>query len=313
MSIYSAEDRERLVHMDLLRILAAFSVVMLHAAAQKWYSLPIDSSDWFVVNAYDAAFRFGVPIFVMISGSLFLRDRRELKLRRLYTHHVLRMMILYVIWSLAYLAFDLRAVPRQDIGSALIWAKLSVNRYHLWFLPMITGVYLILPILKRWVQNAAKREVEYFLALFFIFQIGRETVSALTRHMALDFFQNMISLYLVTGYLGYFVLGYYLTEYELSDSAEKLLYAGGIVSVPSIERSEVAAASATNAPTVTSPSTVPSPTSLPTYWLPFSLTSVVPAASATVAAFVGHFCDSPHFDERYASVARRSSPVAKVS
>ena len=109
MSIYSAEDRERLVHMDLLRILAAFSVVMLHAAAQKWYSLPIDSSDWFVVNAYDAAFRFGVPIFVMISGSLFLRDRRELKLRRLYTHHVLRMMILYVIWSLAYLAFDLRA------------------------------------------------------------------------------------------------------------------------------------------------------------------------------------------------------------
>ena len=232
MSIYSAEDRERLVHMDLLRILAAFSVVMLHAAAQKWYSLPIDSSDWFVVNAYDAAFRFGVPIFVMISGSLFLRDRRELKLRRLYTHHVLRMMILYVIWSLAYLAFDLRAVPRQDIGSALIWAKLSVNRYHLWFLPMITGVYLILPILKRWVQNAAKREVEYFLALFFIFQIGRETVSALTRHMALDFFQNMISLYLVTGYLGYFVLGYYLTEYELSDSAEKLLYAGGIVSVP---------------------------------------------------------------------------------
>ncbi|MGN0425286.1 MAG: acyltransferase [Acetatifactor sp.] len=226
------KDKERLVHMDLLRILAAFSVVMLHSSAQFWYVLPVISKEWFIVNAYDAVFRFGVPIFVMISGSLFLRDKRELKLRRLYTHHVLRMLILYVVWSLTYLVYDLSAVPRQDIGSALIWAKLSVNRYHLWFIPMITGVYMVLPILKRWVQNASKREVEYFLALFFVFQVGQETVSALTRHMALDFFQNMISLYLVTGYLGYFVLGYYLTEYELSGSVEKLLYAGGIVSVP---------------------------------------------------------------------------------
>lgn len=232
MRMHSAEDRERLVHMDLLRILAAFSVVMLHTAAQKWYTLPVDSRDWFIVNAYDAAFRFGVPIFVMISGALFLRDKRELNLKRLYIRHVLRMLVIYVVWSLVYLVFDLRAVPRQDIGSGMIWAMLAVNRYHLWFLPMITGVYMVLPILKRWVQNASRREVEYFLALFFVFQIGQETVSALTRRTALSFFQNMIFLYLVTGYLGYFVLGYYLTEYELPGFVEKLLYVGGIIGVP---------------------------------------------------------------------------------
>ena len=33
-------QEKRMIHYDLLRILAAFSVVMLHSAGQKWYVLP---------------------------------------------------------------------------------------------------------------------------------------------------------------------------------------------------------------------------------------------------------------------------------
>ena len=36
-------ERKRMVHYDLLRIAAAFSVVMLHSAAQFWNSLDIAS------------------------------------------------------------------------------------------------------------------------------------------------------------------------------------------------------------------------------------------------------------------------------
>ena len=86
--------QNRNIQYDLLRILAAFSVVMLHSAAQHWYDLPIDSLDWKVVNAYDACFRFGVPIFVMISGAIFLDPLRELDMRRLYRHNILRLVVI---------------------------------------------------------------------------------------------------------------------------------------------------------------------------------------------------------------------------
>ena len=73
-NVSSKTDKKRLIHYDLLRIFAAFSVVMLHSAAQFWYSLDIYSTEWLIANSYDALFRFGVPIFVMISGALFLLD-----------------------------------------------------------------------------------------------------------------------------------------------------------------------------------------------------------------------------------------------
>ena len=83
--------QERLLHFDLLRILACFSVIVLHAAAQFWYGLPIDSTDWLVVNSYNAVFRFGVPVFVAISGALFLAPSREVNMRKLFFHNILRL------------------------------------------------------------------------------------------------------------------------------------------------------------------------------------------------------------------------------
>ena len=92
---YGTQNRN--IQYDLLRILAAFSVVMLHSAAQYWYDLPIDGRAWKTVNAYDACFRFGVPIFVMISGAIFLDPKRELDVKRLYRHNMLRLAVIYLL------------------------------------------------------------------------------------------------------------------------------------------------------------------------------------------------------------------------
>ena len=74
----NSNNKERIIHYDLLRIVAAFSVVMLHSTAQYWYTLDIYSSEWIIANTYDAIFRFGVPIFVMMSGALLLNPGYEL-------------------------------------------------------------------------------------------------------------------------------------------------------------------------------------------------------------------------------------------
>ena len=81
MDVGKKENRK--IEIDLLRIVACFSVIMLHSSAQYWYELPVSSLRWSVSNGYDALFRFGVPIFVMISGMLFLGREGEVKIKKL--------------------------------------------------------------------------------------------------------------------------------------------------------------------------------------------------------------------------------------
>lgn len=218
-----------MLHYDLLRILACFSVVMLHSAAQFWYTIPVTEPEWVIANSYDAVSRFGVPIFVMISGVLFLNNDREINLKRLYTHNILRMIVLFLVWSCFYGLFDCRRYQWSEISYREVLQEIMMSRYHLWFLQMIVGIYMLLPILKKWLANASRKNVEYFLLLFLIFQVVRETIYALERWPFAVFLMDTVRIDMVCGYLGYFVLGYYIAHYGIDKRWHKWIYAGGII------------------------------------------------------------------------------------
>lgn len=224
-------ENGRMLHYDLLRILACFSVVMLHSAAQFWYSIPVTELEWMITNSYDAAFRFGVPIFVMISGVLFLNTDKEINLMRLYIHNILRMVILFLVWSVLYGLFDCRKYPKGVVEPKVVLQEILMSRYHLWFLQMISGIYILLPVLKKWISNASKKNIEYFLMLFMVFQVGRETILAFVERPVVNFLVNTVNIYMVCGYLGYFVLGYYIVRYGIDIKWHKWIYIGGILSV----------------------------------------------------------------------------------
>lgn len=61
----------RVLYLDLLRIFCIFSMMLLHVCAIPWYSVPVSSFAWQVLNVYDSSVRFCVPVFVMISGVFF--------------------------------------------------------------------------------------------------------------------------------------------------------------------------------------------------------------------------------------------------
>lgn len=222
---------QREVHYDILRILAAFSVVMLHSAAQYWYALDIHSKDWIVANSYDAVFRFGVPIFVMISGALFLSPDYKMDIKRLYQRNILRMAILYILWSVLYGVYDVITNGYYNYGVKVILRELIYGRYHLWFLPMIIGVYMLLPMLKTWIEHTDKKQIEYILSLFLVFQIGVWTAKSLTVTDELHYILAKLDIELVSSYIGYFIWGYYLANIGLSDKLKKLFY---ILMIPSV-------------------------------------------------------------------------------
>lgn len=222
MSGCSKENR--MIHFDVLRILAAFSVVMLHSSAQFWYTLEVDSTQWVIANSYNAVFRFGVPIFVMISGALFLAPDYRLDVKRLYKHNILRLCAIYAVWSCVYGWKDCLGFGLKITDVKPILREMLSGRYHLWFLPMIVGIYMLLPVLKSWITHAEKKNIQYFLGLFVVLQVGKETLRALTVTDELHGILNLVQIEMVCSYVGYFVLGYYLAHVGIGEKLRKAIY-----------------------------------------------------------------------------------------
>ncbi len=87
----------RILYLDLLRLLATFGVIFLHVFATG-FNGPIQHHDWYVALVGNSLVRWSVPIFVMISGTLFLNPDKEVSLRSILTKRIPRLLIAYVFW-----------------------------------------------------------------------------------------------------------------------------------------------------------------------------------------------------------------------
>lgn len=57
------EPEERLVWLDLLKVVSAFAVVMTHIASIGWQVIAPSDEGWFVTSVYEIVTRFAVPAF----------------------------------------------------------------------------------------------------------------------------------------------------------------------------------------------------------------------------------------------------------
>ena len=115
----------------------------MHTAAFKWQAVPVDSARWLALTGWDSLVRWPVPVFVMITGALFLP--RKTSVRDALCRYVPRMALAYLIWAAIYALHS--AGPGAEFRE-LVNAAAS-GHYHLWYLPFLCGVYLMLPFLQK--------------------------------------------------------------------------------------------------------------------------------------------------------------------
>lgn len=218
---------ERNISLDLLRIFATFAVIILHTAKRAWYVADVASSGWSFVNFYDCAVRWAVPVFVMISGAL-MADR-EYTLKDLYGRKILRLVTCYIFWNLIYLMIW----TMEGASDWLLSKVLIEGNYHLWFIPMIIGLYIALPIINK--ITADKKLTSYFLVISLIFSfILPQTVAVLGKfddaHAAnFSAAYDNFHIFMFIGYSFYFVMGYFLVKTKLSQTVKAMLLIAGAV------------------------------------------------------------------------------------
>lgn len=210
-----------------LRIFAAAAVVLMHTAADGWYDVPRDSSQWLALTYWDSLVRWPVPVFVMITGAIFLPRQTELK--TVLTRYIPRMVAAFAFWSAVYAFCGWRRGEAEPVRSFL------AGHYHMWYLPFLCGVYLILPFLQRIVTD--DRLTRQLLAAGLIFGVGipwaadlaallwpnrAELVRILENHVNYTFFLDLLSV---------LVLGHVLQRTELSPRARRCIYILGLLGV----------------------------------------------------------------------------------
>lgn len=219
---------DRQIELDCLRIIATFGVIILHTCSLHWGRVGVDTFSWQVFNFYESMVRWTVPVFVMISGALFLG--RKQSVTKIFRKNIGRIITAYIFWSAAYsvMSFVL-------YSSGLKWAikQFFLGYYHMWFLFMIVGLYIVTPFLQRIVES--KELMKYFLGVSLVFTfILPQSIQLVTYRFGsigqeLDGILSNVNLYLTLGYVSYFVCGYYLNTTKVEGKNRRILFwLGGI-------------------------------------------------------------------------------------
>lgn len=175
------------MNIDILRIFAFVFIVMLHTLNRQ-YGLTVWMSGYAVIS-------IGVNLFIMISGYLLL-DRTE-TVKEFFRKRFFSILPLFIIFNIIYIYF---------YNHSFITIK-KISAPHFWYIYMILGLYLLTPWLRKVLQYAEK-ETFYVVILWFLCNV-------LNPYMQFFRFPKIpFSHFPITGFIGYYILGYYLKKYR---------------------------------------------------------------------------------------------------
>ena len=213
---------------DITRILATFAVILHHAAAAGFYGrLAANSSHFQACNFYNYIARFCVPLFVMLSGMFLLDPKHEYPLKKLYFKKILRLMSAFVIWSIFYVCVNNSHVRPLPSCYELL-CQLVRGQFHLWFIFMISGLYMATPILRLIAKDEKMLSYAIILGFIFVFlynpTLENPKLGTITQLIVNRLGVNCV----VGGYVTYFLLGYWLSTHDLDRKKRMVIYILGM-------------------------------------------------------------------------------------
>lgn len=222
----------RLAYADLLRVLATIAVVVLSTSIY-WLDRAEGGSGHTVLYTYDVLTRWCAPLFVMLSGAFLLDPKKSVRLRDIFLRYILRIVLAVLVWGTVYALLGCKHFTWPNIKSALteiIWGN---TKYHLPFLCVFIGLYLVTPILRAFVRGASRRDLHWFFLLAFLFgSLLPALEAAFPGRTALpSVWVGLLDIRVVLGYVGFYVAGFYLKNYTLGRLAEFLIYILGVLAV----------------------------------------------------------------------------------
>ena len=228
----------RILSYDVLRIVGAASVLLIHISAYLIiYFKNGTHNEWMSGNAIQLLSNAANPIFVMLSGALLLQENRSNEGLAFYKKSWIPIVILTIGWTVFYAFFYAVVLPVLENQSPDF--RIFVNYCfqmegsdypHLWYLYMLIGLYLIIPILRI---IAKKENIKYILIFVLISIIAQFIPEFINPFFPKDCIKpgDYVSLFYLQPFLGYttyLLLGWLIVNYEIKKPARIGLYFSAI-------------------------------------------------------------------------------------
>lgn len=230
----STIKRKRIYSYDIIRIIAAVGVIMAHSVSVLVTDSPYGSVDFTYANFFDTAGRASIALFLMLSGALMLDERKNIPTKKFFTSAA-KLLFLAVAWSGVYsfaINVFLPLINSKPANISAFFRTLIYGEFHLWYLYMLVGLYVITPFLRLIVKKENVKWIIGFIALFFVMSSLPTFINTIAnlftaeKDYLLDFSDKFKFDY-GNEYLCYYLLGWLVTNFELSDRQRKILYALG--------------------------------------------------------------------------------------
>lgn len=160
--------------LDVLRVLATCAVVLMHVLTGA-----TDVTDASIVPEYRSLLlsvldlvTWCVPIFLLISGYLFLNPERTLTYPVMIKKYCRRIALAILLFGVPYAASELVVTERtfriRMIPEALKMTLMGHTWSHMWYLYLILFLYLITPLLKKVLRVLPVWGVAAVMAVIFL-------------------------------------------------------------------------------------------------------------------------------------------------
>jgi len=236
----SIEEKNRIVFLDWMRVIACFMVILVHSIEPFYLggkgTYVESTTDAFWVCILGSMLRACVPMFVFISGYLLLPVKETMS--DFYRKRFFRVVIPFFIWIVIY-----AVVPQP--GQAFSWNTVVENLTrcafnfpdgagHLWFVYMLLGVYAIMPMVSPWLDKISKSTEEIFLVvwlfttLFPFIRVLAESVFGTPELWGEANWNPFGAFYYLSGFFGYAVFGHYMRKWTGKNGPKNYL----IIAIP---------------------------------------------------------------------------------
>ena len=160
------QQQQREVWIDWMRVVACLMVMVVHSTEPFYLggegTRVLSRADALWSGIMDCIVRCCVPLFVIASS--FLQFPLHYSTGEFFRRRAVRILVPFAVWSVFYALYW--GEPAENFRDLLLNFNYAAG--HMWFVYMLVGVYLLMPLLSPWAEKVGKRELQVWIGLWLL-------------------------------------------------------------------------------------------------------------------------------------------------
>ena len=210
--------KERVHYLSLASVVSIVAVVLIHVNSLFFWDFE-GTEDWWIANLVETCMRFAVPVFFMSSGANLIDYSERYSTKEFFRKRYMKIGIPFLVWSCMFGFLYTIMTGQVELSLSMEGIKTAISQYTgtgiylmYWFLIIISGIYLIMPILSNIKKEKKESLILYLIVIIFMIKY---IAPFICRVFAISYVSSSLISDRIISYLIYVLLGYILHKRDI--------------------------------------------------------------------------------------------------